>query len=193
MGLEAKVTEQASNWSRGQRQLLCLARVLLRKPRILVLDEMSASIDIETDAIIQRRVRENLGDCTILSIAHRLLSIADSDRILVLDKGHVMEFDTPAALLSRGGLFADMVDEHGETAARHIRALADGGSLVDLMKTGEFASLEASARALELSGAAGRSSMVSLQPLARPEAPPAYDSSSISWSAEPMTAGPSQA
>lgn len=98
-----------------------------------------------------------------------------------------------AALLSRGGLFADMVDEHGETAARHIRALADGGSLVDLMKTGEFASLEASARALELSSAAGRSSMISLPPLARPEAPPAYDSSSISWSAEPMTAGPSQA
>merc|ERR1712161_147831 len=94
-GLNDQVAEGGENFSQGQRQLLCIARSLLRKPKILVMDEATASIDNETDAIIQKMIREKFQDATVLTIAHRLNTIMDSDRILVLDDGRISEYDSP--------------------------------------------------------------------------------------------------
>jgi len=111
-GLDDVVSEGGENFSQGQRQLLCIARSLLRKPKILVMDEATASIDNETDATIQRMIRENFNDATVLTIAHRLNTIMDSDRILVLDDGHIAELDTPENLLAKeSGHFKAMVEK----------------------------------------------------------------------------------
>eukprot|EP00051_Salpingoeca_urceolata_P006609 m.87350 g.87350 ORF g.87350 m.87350 type:complete len:1483 (+) comp14906_c0_seq3:85-4533(+) len=115
-GLEAEVSEGGSNFSVGQRQLLCLARAVLRKTKILVLDEATAAVDFETDQLIQNTIREEFYGCTILVIAHRLNTIMDSDRVLVLDKGEVAEFDTPAALMANPqSLFHGMAKSAGAT------------------------------------------------------------------------------
>merc|ERR1712125_261559 len=90
-GLDSQVAEGGENFSQGQRQLLCIGRALLRKPKVLVMDEATASIDNETDATIQRMIRENFSDATVLTIAHRLNTIMDSDRILVLEDGKIVE------------------------------------------------------------------------------------------------------
>lgn len=100
VGLDYKVQEFGENFSVGQKQLICLARAILRKSRILILDEATASVDLETDSIVQKTIREIFNDCTIITIAHRLHTILDSDRILVLDKGRVKELDSPANLIS---------------------------------------------------------------------------------------------
>jgi ABC-type multidrug transport system fused ATPase/permease subunit len=122
-GLDEQIAEGGENFSQGQRQLLCIARSLLRKPKILVLDEATASIDNETDATIQRMIRDNFSDATVLTIAHRLNTIMDSDRILVLDDGHIAELDTPENLLKKeNGLFKAMVDK---SRAAHSNALVE--------------------------------------------------------------------
>lgn len=99
VGLNAKVLEGGSNLSGGQKQLLCLARALLNPSKVLVLDEATASVDVQTDKIIQETIRSEFKDKTILTIAHRLDTIMDSDRVLVLEKGQVKEFDSPETLL----------------------------------------------------------------------------------------------
>ncbi|KAJ2007298.1 hypothetical protein GGI04_001576, partial [Coemansia thaxteri] len=107
--LEFVVTQGGENFSVGQRQLICLARALLKRAKVLVLDEATAAIDNSTDAIIQESIRKEFKDCTVLTIAHRLNTIIDSDRVLVLDKGQIAEFDTPKTLLARdGGLFKQL-------------------------------------------------------------------------------------
>ena len=98
--LEHKVSEGGENLSVGQRQLICLARALLRKTKILVLDEATAAVDVETDSLIQSTIRKEFSDCTIITIAHRLNTIIDSNRVLVLDHGSIAEFDTPDNLLA---------------------------------------------------------------------------------------------
>lgn len=98
--LEHKVVEGGENLSVGQRQLICLARALLRKTKVLILDEATAAVDLETDSMIQTTIRKEFKDCTILTIAHRLNTIMDSTRILVLDKGKIGEFDSPSNLLA---------------------------------------------------------------------------------------------
>ncbi|KAF2069971.1 hypothetical protein CYY_008709 [Polysphondylium violaceum] len=124
-GLECKVTENGENWSVGQRQLICLGRALLRKPKILVLDEATASVDSHTDSLIQRTVREQFKSATILTIAHRLNTIMDSDRIMVLDAGRVSEFDSPYTLLQNPtGLLSWLVDETGPQNSIFLRKLA---------------------------------------------------------------------
>jgi ATP-binding cassette subfamily C (CFTR/MRP) protein 1 len=113
-GLAHNVSEGGENLSVGQRQLVCLARALLRKTKVLILDEATAAIDIETDELIQKTIRAQFGDCTILTIAHRLNTIMDSDRIIVLDGGEIAEFDTPSALLAnRQSIFYEMARDAG--------------------------------------------------------------------------------
>ncbi len=111
--LEEMVAEGGDNFSAGQRQLICIARAILRHPKILVLDEATASIDSETDAFIQQMIRSKFRDCTVLTIAHRLHTIVDSTKILVMDAGNVGEFDTPGVLLEKeGGLFRGLWERH---------------------------------------------------------------------------------
>lgn len=98
--LESKIEEGGCNYSIGQRQLLCLARAALKKNKVLILDEATANVDPQTDSLIQTTIREKFSNCTILTIAHRLDTVMDSDKILVLDKGQLIEFDKPKNLLN---------------------------------------------------------------------------------------------
>uniref|UniRef100_A0AAY4E5D3 Uncharacterized protein n=1 Tax=Denticeps clupeoides TaxID=299321 RepID=A0AAY4E5D3_9TELE len=112
-GLQHEVSEGGENLSVGQRQLLCLARALLRKSRILILDEATAAVDLETDDLIQKTIRQEFSHCTVLTIAHRLNTILDSSRIMVLDAGRIVEFDTPSALFEKQGHFYSMAKDAG--------------------------------------------------------------------------------
>ncbi|XP_050638323.1 multidrug resistance-associated protein 1-like [Macaca thibetana thibetana] len=113
--LRHEISEGGENLSMGQRQLVCLARALLRKTKILILDEATASIDFETDKLVQTTIRKEFSDCTILTIAHRLQSIIDSDRVLVLDSGSIVEFEAPQNLIRQKGLFYEMTTDAGIT------------------------------------------------------------------------------
>ncbi|RWW44687.1 hypothetical protein BHE74_00049525 [Ensete ventricosum] len=97
--LDAPVAEDGENWSVGQRQLVCLARVLLKRRRILVLDEATASVDTATDNFIQKTIREETSNCTTVTVAHRIPTVIDSDLVLVLDEGKILEFNSPQDLL----------------------------------------------------------------------------------------------
>ncbi|CAD7667352.1 unnamed protein product [Nyctereutes procyonoides] len=112
-GLDFQCSEGGENLSVGQRQLVCLARALLRKSRILVLDEATAAIDLETDDFIQATIRTQFESCTVLTIAHRLNTIMDYTRVLVLDKGMIAEFDSPANLIAARGIFYGMARDAG--------------------------------------------------------------------------------
>jgi len=116
-GLKSQVAEYGSNFSQGQRQLLCLGRALLKKSRILLLDEATSSVDFETDQAIQTTIRECFAECTVITIAHRVNTIMDSDKILVMDSGEIGEFASPQDLLKRkDSLFREIVShsEDGE-------------------------------------------------------------------------------
>ncbi|KAH7326381.1 P-loop containing nucleoside triphosphate hydrolase protein [Stachybotrys elegans] len=113
-GLEAKINEGGSNLSQGQRQLVSLARALLTPSNILVLDEATAAVDVETDTMLQATLRSPLfANRTIITVAHRLNTIMDSDRVVVLDKGEVVEFDTPSALFKKQGVFHGLMKQAG--------------------------------------------------------------------------------
>jgi ATP-binding cassette subfamily C (CFTR/MRP) protein 1 len=127
LGLDAEVVEGGENFSVGQRQLLSLARALLRRSKILVLDEATAAVDVGTDALIQKTIREEFKTCTMLIIAHRINTIIDSDRILVLDAGRMIEFDTPRNLLAKeDGMFSSMVRSTGAANAKYLRSIVMG-------------------------------------------------------------------
>ncbi|KAJ2994746.1 hypothetical protein NUW58_g1475 [Xylaria curta] len=113
-GLEAKIHEGGSNLSAGQRQLISLARAMLTPSNILVLDEATAAVDVETDAMLQATLRSDIfSHRTIITVAHRINTILDSDRVVVLDKGEVAEFDTPQNLIKKRGVFYSLVKQSG--------------------------------------------------------------------------------
>lgn len=114
MQLLTRAAFPGSNLSQGQRQLVSLARAMLTPSNILVLDEATAAVDIETDAMLQGTLRSPLfANRTIITVAHRLNTILDSDRVVVLDKGEVIEFDTPANLMKKQGVFHSLMKQAG--------------------------------------------------------------------------------
>ncbi|KAH0834256.1 hypothetical protein J3R83DRAFT_11612 [Lanmaoa asiatica] len=122
--LDTQISAGGTNFSQGQRQLIAMARALLRRSSIIVLDEATSSIDFETDAKIQATIREEFGDSLLLTVAHRLRTVIDYDRLIVLDKGEIVEFDTPLNLIRKEeGIFRNMCLKSGtytelESAAR---------------------------------------------------------------------------
>jgi ATP-binding cassette subfamily C (CFTR/MRP) protein 4 len=124
--LYALVSEGGGNLSIGQRQLLCLARSLLKDNKILVMDEATANVDQETDSQIQSTIRTKFEGYTIITIAHRLHTIIDMDKILVMDEGQVVEYDSPFILLSnKDGAFYSMVKETGPDFERMLHDMAE--------------------------------------------------------------------
>ncbi|KAL3678840.1 hypothetical protein R1sor_021796 [Riccia sorocarpa] len=124
--LDADVAEYGENFSVGERQLLCLARVLLRSCKVLVMDEATSSVDFETDKLIQGTIRNHLQGTTLLIIAHRINTVIDASRVLVLSHGKLVEYDTPAALLERpDGSFSSLIQDTGEANAAHLIRLAN--------------------------------------------------------------------
>ncbi|GFY91522.1 multidrug resistance-associated protein 9 [Actinidia rufa] len=110
--LDMPVAEDGENWSMGQRQLVCLARVLLQRRKILILDEATASVDTATDNVIQRSIREETSRCTVITVAHRIPTIIDNDLVMVLDGGKIAEYDSPTELLkNNSSAFSKLVTE----------------------------------------------------------------------------------
>ncbi|XP_014275661.1 probable multidrug resistance-associated protein lethal(2)03659 [Halyomorpha halys] len=124
-GLQTEISEGGSNMSVGQRQLICLARAIIRNNRILVLDEATANVDPQTDSLIQETIRSKFAACTVLTIAHRLNTVIDSDKILVMDAGTLVEFDHPHILLqNKYGFLHKMVKETGKATEETLTKLA---------------------------------------------------------------------
>uniref|UniRef100_A0A674ET19 Cystic fibrosis transmembrane conductance regulator n=1 Tax=Salmo trutta TaxID=8032 RepID=A0A674ET19_SALTR len=136
--METVLAESGSNFSVGQRQLVCLARAVLRKNRILIIDEATANVDPRTDELIQKTIRDKFRECTVLTIAHRLNTIIDSDRILVLDAGQIHAYDEPYTLLQNpDGIFFKMVQQTGRQeavallqSAKQVRVGVDGNLVI---------------------------------------------------------------
>ncbi|CAH1183155.1 unnamed protein product [Phaedon cochleariae] len=125
-GLDSKMAEGGSNFSVGQRQLVCLARAIIRNNKILVMDEATANVDPHTDALIQNTIRRKFASCTVLTIAHRLHTIMDSDKVLVMDAGRAVEFGHPFSLLqNKQGTFYGLVKQTGSAMAQSLQAIAE--------------------------------------------------------------------
>ncbi|KAJ1553467.1 hypothetical protein HK405_007825, partial [Cladochytrium tenue] len=116
--LETRVAEGGSNFSVGERQLVCMAKAVLRRAKILVLDEATSSVDVKTDELIQELLRREFTGSTVICIAHRINTILNFDRILVMDAGRVAEFDSPQALLAKSdSLFASLCRQYRANVA----------------------------------------------------------------------------
>ncbi|XP_034300532.2 ATP-binding cassette sub-family C member 4-like [Magallana gigas] len=125
-GLYMEVSDSGQNLSVGQRQLVCLARAILRQNNILVLDEATANVDHNTDRLIQETIRSRFKNCTVLTVAHRIHTIMDSSRVMVLNQGKLVEFDTPYQLLQKeDGFFRNLVQQTGKAQAKVLQSLAE--------------------------------------------------------------------
>lgn len=114
IGLDTTVSSGGTNFSLGQRQIIALARAMARRSKVYLLDEATASVDYKTDTAIQEVIATEFEDMTLIIVAHRLQTIMTADKILVLDAGKVVEFDTPRALLAKDGTFKALVDGSGD-------------------------------------------------------------------------------
>ncbi|KAG8259190.1 Multidrug resistance-associated protein 4 [Homalodisca vitripennis] len=124
-GLNGKLSEGGSNLSVGQRQLVCLARAIVRNNRVLVMDEATANVDPQTDALIQSTIRRKFADCTVLTIAHRLNTVMDSDKVLVMSAGSAVEFEHPHILLqNKEGVLYGMVEQTGRVTRDLLHNIA---------------------------------------------------------------------
>lgn len=117
--LDSSVSDEGENWSAGQKQLFCLGRVLLKRNKILVLDEATASIDSATDVILQRIIREEFSDCTVITVAHRVPTVIDSDMVMVLSFGKLIEYDEPSKLMGTNSAFSKLVAEYWSSCRRN--------------------------------------------------------------------------
>ena len=128
--LDTTVADGGLNFSVGQRQLLCLARAILRKNKILVLDEPTANVDSRTDKLLQEAVAKSFRDATIIAVAHRLDTVIDYDKILVLGAGAVLEYGSPHELIEKvNGAFASMVNDTGSAMKRELTSRAKMSSV----------------------------------------------------------------
>ncbi|XP_017787048.1 PREDICTED: probable multidrug resistance-associated protein lethal(2)03659 isoform X2 [Nicrophorus vespilloides] len=124
-GLNSEMSEGGSNFSVGQRQLVCLARAIIRNNKVLVLDEATANVDPHTDALIQMTIRRKFSECTVLTIAHRLNTIMDSDKVLVMDAGTMVEYDHPHLLLQNPkGVLYGMLEQTGRGMSDNLTQVA---------------------------------------------------------------------
>ncbi|XP_046836014.1 ATP-binding cassette sub-family C member 4 [Vespa crabro] len=124
--LDYQISESGSNLSAGQRQLLCLARAIIENNKILILDEATANVDPATDTLIQTTIRKKFQNCTVLTIAHRLNTIIDSDRVLLLDRGKILEFDHPYILLkNEQSHFYEMAKETGDNMMKQFEIISE--------------------------------------------------------------------
>ena len=119
-GLDTLVSDGGSNFSVGQRQLLCLARAILCRNKILVLDEPTANVDSHTDELLQKSVKENFDGATIIAVAHRLDTVIGYDKILVLGNGSVLEYGSPYELIQADRHFAGMIRDTGEEMSEFL-------------------------------------------------------------------------
>ncbi|KAG5895082.1 hypothetical protein JTB14_021044 [Gonioctena quinquepunctata] len=122
--LNMMVTEGGTNFSTGQKQLTCLARAILRNNKIVVLDEATANVDHKTDELIQTTIKNKFSECTIITIAHRLNTIMESDKVLVMDAGVMVEYDHPHKLIEKRGTFFNLLMETGDAVSKHLRDIA---------------------------------------------------------------------
>ncbi len=113
LGMNTQIVDNGKSFSGGERQLLCLARAILQKTKVLVLDEPTSSVDGRTDELFHEAVNRSFKGATIISVAHRLTTVIDNDLILVLGKGKVLEFGTPSDLIALDGHLARMVNDAG--------------------------------------------------------------------------------
>lgn len=129
--LETAVVDNGANFSQGQKQLFCMARAMLRRSRILMMDEATASVDPQSDALIQGAIRSVFSQCTLLTIAHRLNTIMDSDRVIVMQDGVVVENDEPDHLLQlHEGIFTSMVEQTGKASSHYLKDVARSASQI---------------------------------------------------------------
>ncbi|KAH1052000.1 hypothetical protein AAZX31_08G188800 [Glycine max] len=117
--LDSSVSDEGGNWSLGQQQLFCLGRVLLKRNRILVLDEATASIDSATDAILQQVIRREFAECTVVTVAHRVPTVIDSDMVMVLSYGKLVEYDDPSKLMETNSWFSRLVAEYWSSCRKN--------------------------------------------------------------------------
>lgn len=125
-GLDTKMSDGGANFSMGQRQLICLARAVLRNNKILVMDEATANVDPDTDQLIQKTIKTKFEHCTVLTIAHRLHTVMESDRILVIDSGRAVEFGHPFELLQNSnGYLQHLVNQTGFVTSELLKETAE--------------------------------------------------------------------